>query len=141
MSHAPDLLSPLVARAEGGDAAARGELFATPYIELHRLARREASRFGANGLLGATTLLHEAYLDIAQRDALAFPDRARFLAYAARALRGLVIDRVRARTQCAKTRRRARHHLARHGNCGAASAAGGAHQRQRRARRTGLARA
>lgn len=97
MSHAPDLFSPLVVRAEGGDAAARGELFATLYNELHRLARREAARFGANGPLGATTLLHEAYLDIAQRDALAFPDRARFLAYAARAMRGLVIDRVRAR--------------------------------------------
>jgi RNA polymerase sigma factor (TIGR02999 family) len=41
-------------------------------------------------------LLHEAYLDISQRDALAFPDRGQFLAYAARAMRTVLIDRARA---------------------------------------------
>ena len=46
--------------------------------------------------LGATTLLHEAYLDIAQREGPRFPDRARFMAYAARVMRGLIIDRARA---------------------------------------------
>ena len=91
-------LGSLVARAEGGDATARGELFSTLYNELHRLARREAGRFGPNGPLGTTTLLHEAYIDISQREALTFPDRGRFMAYAARAMRGLVIDRVRARS-------------------------------------------
>ena len=98
MNIAPPALGPLVARAEGGDPAARGALFSTLYNELHRLARREAGRFGPNGALGTTTLLHEAYLDISQREALTFPDRGRFMAYAARAMRGLVIDRVRART-------------------------------------------
>jgi len=43
------------------------------------------------------TLVHEAWLQIRARDALSFEDPARFLAYAARAMRGLVIDRVRAR--------------------------------------------
>ena len=47
--------------------------------------------------LGATTLLHEAYLDIAKRETLAFPDRGRFLAYAARAMRALIIDYIRSR--------------------------------------------
>ncbi len=97
MDIAPAALGPLVIRADGGDTAARGELFSTLYNELHRLARREAGRFGPNGPLGTTTLLHEAYLDISQREALTFPDRGRFMAYAARAMRGLVIDRVRAR--------------------------------------------
>ena len=41
--------------------------------------------------------MHEAWLQIRARDALSFEDPARFLAYAARAMRGLVIDRVRAR--------------------------------------------
>jgi RNA polymerase sigma factor (TIGR02999 family) len=45
--------------------------------------------------LTPTTLLHEAYLELAERRDLAFPDRARFLGYAARAMRGLVIDFVR----------------------------------------------
>ena len=71
-------------------------LFATLYGELHRLARREAARAGPGAVVSATTLLHEAYLDMSQRDALAFPDRAHFLAYAARAMRNVVIDRARA---------------------------------------------
>jgi RNA polymerase sigma factor (TIGR02999 family) len=34
---------------------------------------------------------------LAQRDKVAFPDRARFMAYAARAMRGLIIDYARSR--------------------------------------------
>ncbi len=41
--------------------------------------------------------MHEAYLDLSQRAGLVPPDRARFMAYAARAMRGIVIDRVRER--------------------------------------------
>src|SRR3954470_14400435 len=65
-------------------------LFASLYGELHRLAPREAARAGPGAVVSATTLLHEAYLDMAARDALAFPDRGRFLAYAARAMRTVV---------------------------------------------------
>ena len=67
------------------------------YHELHGLAERHLRRGGAGVTLGTTTLLHEAYLNIAARDALAFPDRGRFLAYASRAMRGLVIDFARRR--------------------------------------------
>lgn len=45
--------------------------------------------------LGATTLLHEAYLVLHDRDGLKFPDNAHFLAYASRTMRGLIIDFVR----------------------------------------------
>jgi RNA polymerase sigma factor (TIGR02999 family) len=72
-------------------------LFTTLYGELHRLARRELSRRGSNLTLGATTLLHEAYLDMSSRGGMVFPDRARFMAYAARAMRGLIIDYARRR--------------------------------------------
>src|SRR5262249_31993211 len=67
------------------------------YDELHRMARRELSRRGAGVTLGATTLLHEAYLDIADREGAAFPDRNRFMGYAARVMRGLIIDYARSR--------------------------------------------
>ncbi|MBS0446820.1 MAG: sigma-70 family RNA polymerase sigma factor [Proteobacteria bacterium] len=80
------------------DRAAHDARFAALYAELHRIARREAHRYGERGALGTTTLLHDAYLQIAQRDGLAFDTPAPFLAYAARAMRGLVIDRVRARS-------------------------------------------
>ena len=93
----PDSLATLVARAETGDPAAKDALFATLYGELHRLAQSHLHRSAGTLTLGATTLLHETYLNIASRDELAFPDRARFLAYASRAMRGLVIDYLRTR--------------------------------------------
>src|SRR5262249_20204031 len=43
-----------------------------------------------------TTLLHEAYLDLCGREE-PFLDRGRFFGYAARAMRGLIIDYVRQR--------------------------------------------
>jgi RNA polymerase sigma factor (TIGR02999 family) len=76
---------------------ANDALFARLYDDLHRIARRELARSGSDALASPTTLLHEAYLDMAGRGALAFPDRLHFLAYAGRAMRALVIDRVRAR--------------------------------------------
>src|SRR5262249_23412480 len=71
------------------------------YAELHRLASRELARRGPDASLGVTTLLHEAYLDMAARDRGSFPDRARFMGYAARGMRGLIIDHAR-RRQAAK---------------------------------------
>src|SRR5689334_24044441 len=72
-------------------------LFSTLYGELHRMARRELARRGRNMTLGATTLLHEAYLGMSGRAGMAFPDQARFMAYTARTMRGLIIDHVRRR--------------------------------------------
>jgi RNA polymerase sigma factor (TIGR02999 family) len=90
-------LQALVSRAQAGDALAVDALFTTLYQQLRRMARREAGRLGPHAPLGATTLLHEAWLELSQRDALAFPSEGHFMAYAARAMRGLVIDRVRER--------------------------------------------
>ena len=72
-------------------------LFSALYAELHRLARRELARNGPGMTLGVTTLLHEAYVDIAGRSGSTFPDRARFTGYASRVMRGLIIDHVRSR--------------------------------------------
>jgi RNA polymerase sigma factor (TIGR02999 family) len=90
-------LTSLFASAERGDAAASETLFAALYTELHRLARRELGRRGGQVTLGATTLLHEAYIKMSDRDDVAFPDRPRFMAYASRVMRGLIIDHVRRR--------------------------------------------
>lgn len=75
--------------------------FETLYSELHRLARRELGKHGAPISLGVTTLLHETYLDMACRDA-SFPDRASFMTYAARVMRGVIVDY--ARRHCAQKR-------------------------------------
>ena len=90
-------MSSLIASAESGDASAADALFVTLYAELHRMARRQLARQGGGVTLGATTLLHEAYLDISQREGAVFPDRGRFMAYAARVMRGLIIDYARRR--------------------------------------------
>jgi len=90
-------LSSLMASAERGETAAAETLFATLYSELHRMAKRQLARNGSGVTLGATTLLHEAYLDICQREGTVFPDRARFMAYAARVMRGVIIDYARSR--------------------------------------------
>jgi len=90
-------LTTLLASAERGDRAAADALFTVLYGELHRMARRELSKRGAGITLGATTLLHDAYLDISGREGATFPDRGRFMAYAARVMRGLIIDYARNR--------------------------------------------
>jgi RNA polymerase sigma factor (TIGR02999 family) len=90
-------MSTLFPSAEHGGTAAPDELFSVLYQELHRMARRELFARGGYATLGATTLLHEAYLRMSGRDDVAFPDRGHFMAYAARVMRGLVIDHVRRR--------------------------------------------
>jgi len=85
----------LVYAAEGSQSAAADTLFNALYSELHGLARRELARRGRPGSLSVTTLLHEAYLDISAGDKAAFPDRPRFMGYAARVMRGIIIDHVR----------------------------------------------
>ena len=78
----------MVERADAGDPAARDALFASLYSELHTLAQSHLRRNGGQLRMGATTLLHEAYLDLNRRSRVAFPDRLRFLKYASRAYRG-----------------------------------------------------
>lgn len=93
---AQDLASTLNT-AGRGDAGAAADLFAALYGELHRLAKRQLNVSAGAGLtISATTLLHEAYLNICGSSAV-FPDRARFFGYAARAMRGLIIDFIRER--------------------------------------------
>ncbi len=70
--------------------------FAALYRELRALAERELKR-NQGTPLSPTTLIHEAYLGMAA-GAARFEDRARFMGYAARVMRSLIID-------CARERR------------------------------------
>ena len=82
-----------VTSSDASDEA--GDLFASLYRELRSLAERQLRR--NNGVpLSPTTLLHEAYLGMAAGDAR-FENRGRFMGYAARVMRGLIIDFVRER--------------------------------------------
>ncbi len=88
-------ITALLAAAEQGDRSAADAVFSALYDELRRMARRELGR-SSGVTLSATTLLHDAYLDLSSRSN-SFPDRNRFMGYASRVMRGLIIDYARNR--------------------------------------------
>jgi RNA polymerase sigma factor (TIGR02999 family) len=83
--------------SDGQDKVPRGkeELFTALYAELRRIAERELREHPGSSV-SPTTLVHEAYVNLAGRE-VQFQDRARFLGYVAQAMRGLLIDFVRQR--------------------------------------------
>jgi RNA polymerase sigma factor (TIGR02999 family) len=89
-------IAALVASADGGDLRAAEALFTALYSELQGIARRELALRGGRNALGVTSLIHQAYLAMAG-GAGPFPDPARFMAYAARVMRSLIIDHARKR--------------------------------------------
>ena len=97
----PSLVA-LMEAAGCGSKPAADALFSALYVELRRLAKHELARRGAPVSLSATTLLHQAYIEIARREGASFPDRNRFMGYASRVMRGLIIDH--ARSRCARKR-------------------------------------
>jgi RNA polymerase sigma factor (TIGR02999 family) len=82
--------------ARDGDRGALDRVLATLYQELHSMARRQLA--GQHGhTLDATALVHEAYLKLIGRNTAQFDDRAHFFAYAASAMRSVVVDYARQR--------------------------------------------
>ncbi|ANB19670.1 ECF-type sigma factor [Dokdonella koreensis] len=87
-------ITELIGKARGGDQDAAARVFSLLYDELHRLA---AGQLRGDAAMRATSLVHEAYLKLAHHGALAVNDRGHFFAVAARAMRQIVVDHVRAR--------------------------------------------
>jgi RNA polymerase sigma factor (TIGR02999 family) len=87
-------LLPFITEAEAGTPGAKERLFSGLYAELHRLAQYHLQR-NSGTPISPTTLLHETYLGMGV-DAV-FPDRSRFMSYASRVMRGLIIDFARQR--------------------------------------------
>ncbi|MCI1709268.1 MAG: ECF-type sigma factor [Chiayiivirga sp.] len=81
------------ALSDGPDA------YGAVYARLRDIAHRERRRVGAGDTLNTTALVHETYLDMVQAQMSAAPRD--ILAYAARAMRNLLIDEAR-RKGCAK---------------------------------------
>jgi RNA polymerase sigma factor (TIGR02999 family) len=82
--------------ARGGDRGALDRVLATLYQELHAMARRQLAGQHVQ-TLDATALVHEAYLKLIGRHTAQFDDRAHFFAYAASAMRSVVVDYARQR--------------------------------------------
>jgi RNA polymerase sigma factor (TIGR02999 family) len=82
--------------AREGDRSAMDRVLSTLYQELHAMARRQLAGQQAH-TLDATALVHEAYLKLIGRKTAQFEDRAHFFAYAASAMRSVVVDYARQR--------------------------------------------
>jgi RNA polymerase sigma factor (TIGR02999 family) len=83
----------LLSRAVGGDKGAMEQLFPAVYNELHRLAHRRTS--SSVPTLNTTALVHEAYIRLCASN-VSVADRQHFFAVAARAIRMILVDYVRA---------------------------------------------
>jgi len=90
-------ITELLARARGGDASAVQALMPLVYQRLRELAHRQLAGERAARTLDTTALVHELYLDLRRRAELPGEDRARFFAYAATAMRHILVDEARRR--------------------------------------------
>lgn len=90
-------ITQLLEQSRAGQADARDALFGKVYGELMQLARARLVRAGALTNLDAPSLVHEAYLRLADREALPGRDRRAFFAYTAGVMRSVVIDYLRER--------------------------------------------
>lgn len=80
----------------GREPGLNERLFTMLYSELRRLADSKLRQYPGM-TVSPTTLVHEAYVNLAGREAMSFGDRGKFLSYAARAMRGLLVDFARRR--------------------------------------------
>lgn len=80
-----------------GDPSAARELLPLVYQELRALARSYLQDGGGERSLNATALVHEVFLRLAGSSAGAWEGRAHFFAVAAKAMRQVVVDHLRAR--------------------------------------------
>jgi RNA polymerase sigma factor (TIGR02999 family) len=87
-------ITELIGKARGGDREASERVFALLYDELRRVA---AGQLRGEQAMRTTSLVHEAYLKLAQHGAVEVNDRGHFFAVAARVMRQVVIDHVRSR--------------------------------------------
>jgi RNA polymerase sigma factor (TIGR02999 family) len=91
-----DDVAALIEAANGGDASALQALFAYVYGELKTIARKQLAQSGTP-TLNTTALVHEAYLKLSRPEGRNLHGRVHFFALAAKAMRQIVMDHVRAR--------------------------------------------
>lgn len=96
-------VSSLLQRLGSGDSEASDRLLALLYLELHELAVRCMKGQPADHTLQATALVHEAYLRINRKNGRRFEDRTRFMAFAVRAMRCVLVDHARGKKREKRT--------------------------------------
>ncbi|MBV9879516.1 MAG: sigma-70 family RNA polymerase sigma factor [Gemmatirosa sp.] len=86
----------LLRAASAGDSDAFDAAFSRVYDELHRLAN-QVRRGRASDTMGATALVHEAYLKLSPSADVAWEGRRHFMRVAARAMRQVLVGAARER--------------------------------------------
>jgi RNA polymerase sigma factor (TIGR02999 family) len=86
----------ILSAIEGGDPSAARDLLPLVYEELRKLAGQRMARESPGQTLGATALVHEAYLRLVDvKEAQRWNGRGHFFAAAAEAMRRILIERAR----------------------------------------------
>jgi RNA polymerase sigma factor (TIGR02999 family) len=95
----PDNMHPVgdLTRSAQAGAVELETLFVSLYSELSDLARSRLRRMPDATLLDTTSLVHESFLRCVKVERLPLEDRGRFLAYASRVMRSVVVDYLRQR--------------------------------------------
>jgi RNA polymerase sigma factor (TIGR02999 family) len=88
----PHDVTAMLAELTGGNAAVVSALVPLVYDELHRLAENQLRHERPDHTLGATALIHEAYLKLVDQNRVTWQNRAHFLGVAAQAMRRILIN-------------------------------------------------
>jgi RNA polymerase sigma factor (TIGR02999 family) len=90
-------ITTLIQQARSGDRSALDHLFQALYPDMRRIAHSRLRRGFPDPDMGTTALVHECYLKLCDAQRLDASDRAHFLAYAASAMRSIIVDIARAK--------------------------------------------
>ncbi len=93
----PTSITRILEQITSGDDHAVDELLPVLYVELKKLAHHHLARERADHTLQPTALVHEAYLKMAGQDAVAWQNKAHFMALASKAMRRVLVDHARGR--------------------------------------------
>ena len=94
----PRSLHELLATLQAGDAASLETLVPEAYDELRRLAHRYLRKQRPENTLQSTSLVHEAYLRLANQQGLHFENERQFFGLAALIMRQILVDYARRRS-------------------------------------------
>ena len=97
MTNASQEITQILQSIESGDPEARAQLILAAYDDLRRLASGKMARERQNHTLTATALVNEVSAKLLGEGAMPTENRGQFLAYAAKAMRNLLIDHARSK--------------------------------------------
>ena len=92
-------LTKLLGNAAGGDALALNQFYEMVYAELRAMAFRKMAAERPDHTLQPTALVNEAYLRLSGSEGYQFENRAHFFAAAAEAMRRILVDSARRKSQ------------------------------------------